>query len=160
MNPLKMATSAVVWCMAMLTTLFQGICIYALSTPGPILTQDFSIDSNTICRAFSYHSCVAGYCHSICMQTFYTGEGGTIRGPKKWSDQQQNILNARAFRFTGLLVSYGPLNSGLKVHVQSGQLTHFFGHSSSPFQRLYPPPPPPPTSTCTATPRPHNAMFA
>ena len=36
------------WCMAMLTTLFQGICVYALSTPGPILTEDPSIDSNTI----------------------------------------------------------------------------------------------------------------
>ena len=29
---------AVVWCMAMLGV-FQGICVYALSTPGPIHTE-------------------------------------------------------------------------------------------------------------------------
>ena len=49
------------------------------------------------------------------------GGGGTIRGPKnssmKWSDQQQNILNAInfAFCFTGLLCPeclMGPSNPG------------------------------------------------
>ena len=34
------------------------------------------------------------YC-CVCVCVGGGGGGGTIRGPKKWLDQQQNILNAR-----------------------------------------------------------------
>ena len=82
------------------------------------------------------------------------GGGGTIRGPKKWLDQQQNILNAINFAFVSLACYASECHkSGLKVYVQSGRE---FGHSSSPFhsspfQRLYSPPPPPPCIQCFAS---------
>ena len=39
--------------------------MYALSTPGPILTQDPSIDSSTILPRIFMLFCAAGHAHSI-----------------------------------------------------------------------------------------------
>ena len=56
-KPLKMATSAVVWCMAMPTALFQGTVYVCMHCPHH--------DSHRIPPLTNFHSCVAGHAHSI-----------------------------------------------------------------------------------------------